>query len=106
MFSYFFGKFSFNFSKKGEQDILVNIADVLPTIAEIAGVKIPNDYEINGESFWPYLTTNKKSHRDWIYAYKGKNQLIRGSKVLKDGNGTWLYLFLSSINSISPFWLL
>lgn len=79
----------FNFSKKGEQDILVNIADVLPTIAEIAGVKIPNDYEINGESFWPYLTTNKKSHRDWIYAYKGKNQLIRGSKVLKDGNGTW-----------------
>lgn len=79
----------FNLTKKGEQDVLVNIADVLPTIAEIAGVKIPSDYEINGESLWPFLTTNKKTHREWVYGYKGPSQIIRGTKVLKDGRGTW-----------------
>ncbi len=79
----------FNFTKKGEQDILVNISDVFPTIADIAGVKIPTNYEINGESLWPYLTTDKKDHRDWIYAHRGPMQLIRGKHVLKDGKGTW-----------------
>lgn len=79
----------FNFTKKGEQDVLLNISDVLPTIAEIAGVEIPEDYEINGESFWPYLTTEKESHREWIYAYKAGTQLIRSSKVLKDGRNKW-----------------
>ncbi|WP_111708262.1 sulfatase-like hydrolase/transferase [Lutibacter citreus] len=79
----------FNFTKKGEQDILLNISDVLPTITEIVGVEIPEDYEINGESFWPYLTTDKKEHRKWIYAYKSGTQLIRGKKVLKDGTNKW-----------------
>ncbi|WP_139957459.1 sulfatase-like hydrolase/transferase [Flavicella sediminum] len=76
-------------TKKGEQDILVNIADVLPTIAEIAGVEITEKDKIDGVSLWPYLTTNTKLHRDWIYAYRKDQQLIRGSKVLKDGNGVW-----------------
>lgn len=76
-------------TKKGEQDILVNIADVLPTIADIAGVKIDKDYELDGVSLWPYLTTNKTKHREWIYAYRKDQQLIRGFNVMKDGNGTW-----------------
>ncbi|QVY66133.1 sulfatase-like hydrolase/transferase [Polaribacter sp. Q13] len=79
----------FDFTKKGEQDVLMNLSDILPTIAEIAGVKIPEDYEINGVSMMPFLTTEKKTHRDWVYGYKDNMQLIRGTNVLKDGMDKW-----------------
>ncbi|WP_010133925.1 sulfatase-like hydrolase/transferase [Ochrovirga pacifica] len=76
-------------TKKGEQDVLVNLADVLPTIAEIGGVEIPKDYEINGVSLWPFLTTKQKEHRDWIYGYKDGMQIIRGKHLMKDGYDKW-----------------
>ncbi|NIJ45936.1 arylsulfatase A-like enzyme [Wenyingzhuangia heitensis] len=76
-------------TKKGEQDVLVNLADVLPTIAEIGGVSLPKDYEINGVSLWPFLTTKQKEHREWIYGYKDGQQIIRSKSVLKDGFNKW-----------------
>ncbi len=76
-------------TKKGEQDVLANICDILPTVAEIAGVEIPDSYKINGESMLSFLTTKQAEHRDWIYTYKSSQQLIRGDKVLKDGTGVW-----------------
>lgn len=78
-----------DFKKKGEQDVLLNLADVLPTIAEIIGVEIPKDYEINGKSFWKFLTTEQKEHRDWIYGYKDNLQIIRTKNILKDGRNKW-----------------
>jgi len=75
-----------NISKQGEQDVLVNISDILPTLAEIAGVHIPKEYEINGQSLIPFLTTDQPQHRDWIYGYHKEKQLIRGKYVLIDGN--------------------
>ena len=74
-------------TKQGEQDVLVNIADMLPTIADIAGVEIPESYEVNGKSLLPFVTTDQKNHRDWIYAYHKQMQLIRGKHVLIDGQG-------------------
>ncbi|WP_109832440.1 sulfatase-like hydrolase/transferase [Reichenbachiella versicolor] len=76
-------------TKKGFQDVLVNIADVLPTVAELAGVDIPADYEMNGVSLIPFLTTNKPTHREWIYGYKGSMQIIRNDILLKDGRDKW-----------------
>ncbi|MEM1083986.1 MAG: sulfatase-like hydrolase/transferase [Verrucomicrobiota bacterium] len=76
-------------TKRGRQDTLVSMADFLPTLAELTGAKIPEDYEVNGESLVPFLFTNKPTHRDWIYAYSGPKQLIRGSYVLRDGHGKW-----------------
>lgn len=78
-----------NMTKQGLQDVLVNMSDMLPTIADIADVKIPDSYEINGESLIPFLTTDKKTHRDWIYAYHKDTQIIRGDLVLKDGKNIW-----------------
>ncbi len=72
-------------TKTGKQDVLFNIADVLPTIAEISDVELPCDYEINGESFWEFLTTDKEKHRDWIYGYDADRQLIRDQNVVIDG---------------------
>lgn len=78
-----------NMTKKGLQDVLVNMSDMLPTIADIANVKIPDSYEVNGESLIPFLTTEKEQHRDWIYGYHKEDQIIRGDLVLKDGRDTW-----------------
>ena len=76
-------------TKQGEQDVLLDLADVLPTLAEVMGYSVPADYELNGESFWPWLTTSRDKHRDWIYCYSYQMQLIRGTHVLKDGYDKW-----------------
>lgn len=78
-----------NMTKKGKQEVLMNIADIYPTIAEIVGVDTPSDYKIDGESMLSFLTSDKKTHRDWIYSYKSDQQMIRGDKVLRDGDGKW-----------------
>lgn len=75
--------------KHGEQDVLVSVVDVLPTVADLIGFEIPADYHIDGESMVPFLFTEKPDHRDWIYTQRGPEQLIRGKKVLKDGRDKW-----------------
>jgi arylsulfatase A-like enzyme len=76
-------------TKHGQQDILLDLSDVLPTVAEVMGAKLPAGYEINGQSFWPWLTGSQRQHRDWIYAYRSEMQLIRGNRVMKDGKEKW-----------------
>lgn len=76
-------------TKRGEQDVLVNMSDFLPTIAELAGAKLPDDYEINGESLVPFLFGDQPQHREWLYGYRDNEQVIRGSKVMRDGRGKW-----------------
>ncbi|TWT78864.1 Arylsulfatase [Planctomycetes bacterium CA13] len=77
------------FTKAGMQDVLLSIADVWPTLAEVMKVETPQGYEINGESFWSWLTTDQQQHRDWIYTHKSEKQLVRGKRVMKDGFGKW-----------------
>jgi arylsulfatase A-like enzyme len=76
-------------TQHGMQDLLTDVTDILPTIAEAAGVELPADYEINGTSLLPYLTGQQPTHRDWIYTYLFEKQAIRGQKVLMDLNGDW-----------------
>jgi arylsulfatase A-like enzyme len=76
-------------TQHGMQDILTDVTDILPTIAEAAGVELPADYEINGTSLLPYLTGRAPTHRDYIYTYLFEKQAIRGHKVLMDLNGDW-----------------
>jgi len=49
-------------------DDLIEFSDILPTLAEIAGAKLP-DVELDGVSFWPQLQGKKGNQRDWIYQY-------------------------------------
>lgn len=76
-------------TKSGAQDVLANIGDIVPTVADLVGFKIPKNYHIDGESMVPFLTTSKPKHREWIYSYRSQMQLIRGQKVLRDGFGKW-----------------
>jgi arylsulfatase A-like enzyme len=76
-------------TKRGEQDVLVSFSDFLPTIAELTGTELPEDYEINGESLVPFLFGDRRQHRDWLYGYKDSEQIIRGKWVMRDGRGKW-----------------
>jgi len=76
-------------TKQGRQDTMASLTDVFPTIAELAGFKLPENYEIDGKSLIPFLFGNQSGHRDWVYAYRGPEQFIRGKYVLKDGAGKW-----------------
>lgn len=76
-------------TKHGEQDVLVSITDIMPTIADLTGFEIPDDYEVNGQSLVPFLFTDKPSHREWLYTQRGPEQLVRGEHVLKDGRDKW-----------------
>lgn len=76
-------------TKHGEQTALVSMADFVPTIAELGGVTLPENYEMNGQSLVPYLFSEQDQHRDHLYAYKKHMQLVRGHHVLMDGRGTW-----------------
>lgn len=76
-------------TKQGEQDVLVNMSDMLPTVAELAGAEIPEGYEVNGKSLVPLLFTDQAKHREWIYGYSKQMQIIRGDYVMKDGRDKW-----------------
>ncbi|GAA5507947.1 hypothetical protein [Novipirellula caenicola] len=40
------------------------MSDFSPTIAELTGVDLPSNYEINGESLVPFLFGDKPTQRD------------------------------------------
>lgn len=74
----------------GRQNIVADVTDILPTVAEIVGFEIPEGYDkLDGKSLWPYLTGKSNHHRDWIYSMRMDAQMIRNTKVMRDGYGTW-----------------
>lgn len=76
---------------QGQQNILSDLSDLLPTLADIMGTKLPpqDEYELSGTSLWPYLTKQTGKHREWIYGFKGNSQMVRGHHLLRDGKGKW-----------------
>ena len=49
-------------------DDLVDFSDVLPTIADITGAKLP-EVKLDGRSFWPQCLGRKGNPRDFIFQY-------------------------------------
>ncbi|MEM6883697.1 MAG: sulfatase-like hydrolase/transferase [Verrucomicrobiota bacterium] len=75
---------------KGRREIVADITDILPTLAEIMGFEFPVGYDqLDGQSMWPYLTGASKTHREWIYSMRMEAQMIRNTKVMRDGTGVW-----------------
>ena len=50
-------------------DDLIDITDLLPTLAEAAGLTIPADIAVDGVSFWDRLQGGSGDPREWIYTY-------------------------------------
>lgn len=50
-------------------DDLIDFADFLPTLAEAAGLGLPEAIEPDGVSFWPRLLGQPGQPREWLYTY-------------------------------------
>ena len=50
-------------------DDLVDIVDILPTVAAAAGIELPTDQTFDGVSFWEQLQGNMGTPREWIHTY-------------------------------------
>ena len=50
-------------------DDLIDITDILPTVAAAAGIEVPADQTLDGVSFWDQLQGNPGQPREWIYTY-------------------------------------
>ena len=58
-------------------DDLIDSTDFLPTLAEIAGVKLPKDTTFDGRSFGPQLRGEKGNPRSWIFIELARNWYVR-----------------------------
>ena len=62
-------------TKGKDIDDLVDFSDFMPTVAELAGARLPEGVTIDGVSFAPQLRGEKGNPRDWMYiCYYGKGR--------------------------------
>jgi arylsulfatase A len=58
-------------------DQLVDSTDFVPTFAELAGAKLPENKVLDGRSFAPQIYGRKGQPRDWIFIELAKNWYVR-----------------------------
>lgn len=70
----------------GKSAALVDLSDILPTLAEFAEAPLPADRPIDGQSFAPILRGETQKVRDWIYSYIGDRRVLRDERWLLENN--------------------
>ena len=72
--------------KPGVCDALVDASDILPTLAEVANIKLPTDQRIDGRSMAGVLT-GEPGGRKWIFAEYNGRACVRDQrwKLYSDG---------------------
>ncbi|MBI83669.1 MAG: hypothetical protein CMJ81_10775 [Planctomycetaceae bacterium] len=68
-------------------DELVDLTDVLPTLADLAGAPLSKHVTIDGRSLAPTLRGQPGSHRDWIFSYLHEDRILRDKRWLLEGDG-------------------
>lgn len=59
-----------------------DLTDIMPTLAEISGAKLPTDRPFDGFSLLPVLTGQQARHRDWIYSHLDDGRVLRDERWL------------------------
>src|SRR5690606_32306532 len=65
---------------------LVDLSDVLPTLAELSGAKVPTDRPIDGRSFAHLLEGREGKSREWIFSFIGDRRILRDKRWLLEDN--------------------
>lgn len=68
-------------------DNLVNFCDVLPTLAEISGGKLPDGVKIDGKSFAAQILGQEGKARDWVFTQLGKRRFARDHRYMLHDDG-------------------
>lgn len=61
---------------------LGDLTDIMPTLAELAGVRLPDAIVFDGKSMVPLLRGQTATHREWIYSYLDDGRVLRGDRWL------------------------
>ncbi len=67
-------------------DDLVNFCDMLPTLAEIGGAKLPAT-KLDGQSFAAGLLGKDGKRREWVFTQLGHKKFARDNRYLLHDNG-------------------
>jgi arylsulfatase A len=68
---------------KGEvSQSLVDFSDMLPTIAEVAGIEVPKEWSVDGISFASEIKGGESSTREWIYCWYSPRGIRNMAKEL------------------------
>ncbi|MBN1489847.1 MAG: sulfatase-like hydrolase/transferase [Phycisphaerae bacterium] len=73
--------------KPGVSEELVDLSDILPTLAELAHADLPAGVTIDGHSFAPLLLGGKWQPREWIFSYLAYDRILRDKRWLLEGDG-------------------
>ncbi|NWK54307.1 sulfatase-like hydrolase/transferase [Verrucomicrobiaceae bacterium N1E253] len=63
--------------KRGASDEIADLSDILPSLVDFAGKKLPESMPIDGKSLKPFLTGESTKHREYIFACIGSTRLVR-----------------------------
>jgi arylsulfatase A len=71
---------------------LIDFSDMLPTIADAGGVKIPDDFIVDGRSFLPQVKGQKGNPKEWLYFHyeKGKEPVTPDTYKNKGEPKRWV----------------
>jgi arylsulfatase A len=81
--------------KRGSTLELTDTSDLLPTLVELAGAKLPADRPIDGHSYAAFLRGQTETTREWIFAYQADRRILRTKRWLLEDNSPlhWGHLF-------------
>lgn len=65
---------------------LVDLSDVLPTLAALTGAKPPDDRPIDGQSFAHIVEGKEGPEREWIFSYLADYRILRDKRWLLERN--------------------
>ena len=71
---------------------LVDFTDVLPSLAEVAGAKLPQDYTLDGRSFIPVLLGRAHAPKEFIYTWGNFEQSSKKYKEPHLHQEQWLHV--------------
>jgi arylsulfatase A len=74
---------------------LTDTSDILPTLIELAGAKLPSDRPIDGRTYAAFLRGQTDATRDWIFAFQADRRILRTQHFLLEDNSPlhWGHLF-------------
>src|SRR6185503_17327384 len=66
---------------------LTDFSDFFPTVAELAGAKLPEGVKIDGHSFAPQIEGKKGKPREWVYVELNGKSYVRDAKYKLTAGG-------------------
>lgn len=63
--------------QRGATDELTDLSDILPTLVDFAGARLPAGIDVDGKSLKPFLTGAADTHREYILSCIGGTRLVR-----------------------------